>query len=66
MPSAYYAVDLQITVKRICHHRRKLSLHVRSELASPNASSADALRAQINAAGWAVKDTPAGPELSKL
>lgn len=29
-------------------------------------AAADALRAQINAAGWAVKDTPAGPELSKL
>ena len=28
--------------------------------------AADELRAQINAAGWAVKDTPAGPELSKL
>jgi cysteinyl-tRNA synthetase len=29
-------------------------------------AAADAIRAQINAAGWAVKDTPAGPELSKL
>ena len=29
-------------------------------------AAADALRAQINDAGWAVKDTPAGPELSKL
>ena len=29
-------------------------------------AAADAIRAQINAAGWAVKDTPAGPEFSKL
>ena len=29
-------------------------------------ATADAIRAQINAAGWAVKDTPAGPEFSKL
>ena len=29
-------------------------------------AATDAIRAQINAAGWAVKDTPAGPELSKL
>ena len=29
-------------------------------------AAADAIRAQINAAGWALKDTPAGPDFSKL